>query len=134
LPCDAQAGTRRAITHVARGPTEWVTRPDLADHPGQTFRISKQEAGGGFAAPPAGSRVERASEETVAQATTEVSLLAASKLFELAGSVYPVPAGVYAWLPYVFVALLASGLGWFLVLRVRFPERLRELEAELLTK
>jgi amino acid transporter len=52
----------------------------------------------------------------------------------LAGSVYPVPAGVYAWLPYVFVALLAIGLGWFLVLRVRFPERLRELEAELLTK
>ncbi|THJ50398.1 APC family permease [Burkholderia sp. LS-044] len=52
----------------------------------------------------------------------------------LAGSVYPVPEGVYAWLPYVFVALLAIGLGWFLVLRVRFPERLRELEAELLTK
>ena len=52
----------------------------------------------------------------------------------LAGSVYPVPAGVYAWLPYVFVALLAIGAGWFLVLRVRFPERLRELEAELLTK
>ncbi|RQS99997.1 hypothetical protein [Burkholderia contaminans] len=52
----------------------------------------------------------------------------------LAGSVYPVPGGVYAWLPYVFVALLAIGLGWFLVLRVRFPGRLRELEAELLTK
>ncbi|HEM7878247.1 TPA: hypothetical protein U2L31_004663 [Burkholderia contaminans] len=52
----------------------------------------------------------------------------------LAGIVYPVPGGVYAWPPYVFVALLAIGLGWFLVLRVRFPGRLRELEAELLTK
>ncbi|WP_175957388.1 hypothetical protein [Burkholderia sp. BCC0405] len=44
------------------------------------------------------------------------------------------PAGVHAWLPDVFVVLLAIGLGWFLALRVRFPERLRELEAELLTK
>ncbi|WP_241302177.1 APC family permease [Burkholderia stabilis] len=52
----------------------------------------------------------------------------------LIGSVYPVPDGVYAWLPYVFVALLAIGLGWFVLLRIRFPERLRELEAELQTK
>jgi long-chain alkane monooxygenase len=50
----------------------------------------------------------------------------------LIGSVYPVQDGVYAWLPYVFLALLALGLAWFLVLRVRSPERLKELEADLL--
>ncbi|WP_052409332.1 APC family permease [Paraburkholderia oxyphila] len=52
----------------------------------------------------------------------------------LAGSVYPVPDGVYARLPYVFIALLALGLAWFFVLRVRYPERLRELEDDLLAK
>ncbi|MEM5404870.1 MULTISPECIES: APC family permease [Paraburkholderia] len=52
----------------------------------------------------------------------------------LAGSVYPVPDGVYASLPYVFLALLALGLAWFLVLRARYPGRLSELEDDLLTK
>lgn len=52
----------------------------------------------------------------------------------LVGSLYPVPDGVYALLPYVFLALLALGLAWFLALRSRYPERLRELEEDLLTK
>ncbi|WP_322056475.1 APC family permease [Paraburkholderia sp. J63] len=52
----------------------------------------------------------------------------------LAGSVYPVPDGVYARLPYVFLGLLALGLAWFLTLRTRYPERLRALEDDLLTK
>jgi len=44
-----------AITHAARGPSERVTPIALARHSDSTFRISKQEAGGGFAVPPAGS-------------------------------------------------------------------------------
>ena len=52
----------------------------------------------------------------------------------LVGSIYPVPDGVYAWLPYVFLVLLGVGLLWFIVLRTRCPGRLRELEEELLTK
>ncbi|WP_321902320.1 APC family permease [Paraburkholderia tropica] len=46
------------------------------------------------------------------------------------GSIYPAAPGVYAVLPYVFGALLAAGLGWFLALRVLAPHRLRDIEAE----
>ncbi|TDV06762.1 APC family permease [Paraburkholderia caballeronis] len=66
----------------------------------------------------------------VAVSVVAVALLA----IPLIGSVYPAPDGVYARLPYVFLALLAVGLAWFVVLRARAPERLRELEEDLLTK
>jgi len=31
----------------------------------------------------------------------------------LAGSVYPVPTGAYAWLPYIYLVYLLAGLGWY---------------------
>lgn len=62
--------------------------------------------------------------------TASVVLLA----IPLVGSVYPVPDGVYAWLPYVFLAFLALGLAWFLLLRIRAPERLRKIEDEMVQK
>ncbi len=35
-------------------------------------------------------------------------------LLALAGSVYPMPAGAYAWLPYIYLVYLFAGLGWYL--------------------
>ncbi|MBV8048179.1 MAG: APC family permease, partial [Paludibacterium sp.] len=49
----------------------------------------------------------------------------------LVGSIYPIPQGVYAWLPYVFIALIVIGLLWFLALRLFAPARLTDIEAEL---
>jgi len=49
----------------------------------------------------------------------------------LIGSVYPLPPGVYAWLPYVFIALVAAGLLWFLALKLFKPERLQLIETVL---
>jgi amino acid transporter len=31
----------------------------------------------------------------------------------LAGSVYPVPTGPYAWLPYIYLVYLLAGVGWY---------------------
>lgn len=53
-------------------------------------------------------------------------------LIPLVGSVYPVPDWPFSALPYVFLVLLAIGLGWFLYLRARAPGRLAALEADLL--
>ncbi len=33
----------------------------------------------------------------------------------LAGSVYPIPTGAYAWLPYIYLLYLLAGFGWYLV-------------------
>ena len=33
----------------------------------------------------------------------------------LAGSVYPMPTGPYAWLPYIYLVYLLAGLGWYVV-------------------
>lgn len=49
----------------------------------------------------------------------------------LVGSVYPLPTGVYAWLPYVFLGLVGLGLLWFLALKLLAPARLRNIEDEL---
>jgi amino acid transporter len=35
-------------------------------------------------------------------------------LLALAGTLYPVPEAPYSWLPYIFLAYLAAGLGWSL--------------------
>ena len=35
----------------------------------------------------------------------------------------PVPPSPFNILPYVYAAILLAGLAWFLVLRVRHPER-----------
>lgn len=50
----------------------------------------------------------------------------------LFGTVYPVPAWPYNILPYVFLALLALGVAYFLLLRLVAPERLVAVEADLL--
>jgi len=36
-------------------------------------------------------------------------------LLALAGSVYPMPTGAYAWLPYVYLVYLLAGFGWYVV-------------------
>jgi amino acid transporter len=36
-------------------------------------------------------------------------------ILALAGSLYPVPASPYSWLPYVYLAYLMAGLGWYVV-------------------
>ncbi|MFO1061887.1 MAG: APC family permease [Dongiaceae bacterium] len=50
----------------------------------------------------------------------------------LFGTVYPVPAWPYNILPYVFLALLVVGIGYFLALRVFRPDRLARIEADLI--
>src|SRR5215469_11993240 len=42
-------------------------------------------------------------------------LAAASMVLALVGNLYPVPEGPYGKLPYVYLAYLAAGLGWFLL-------------------
>jgi hypothetical protein len=54
-------------------------------------------------------------------------------LVTLAGTVYPVPAWPYNILPYVFLALLAIGVGYFLALRRFAPDRLAQIEADLIS-
>ncbi len=50
-----------------------------------------------------------------------LSILAAvAMLLALVGNLYPVPEGPYGKLPYIYLAYLAAGLGWFFVrLRIR---------------
>ena len=40
---------------------------------------------------------------------------AIAMVLALAGSVYPVPAGAYAWLPYIYLVYLLAGLAWYVV-------------------
>ena len=42
-------------------------------------------------------------------------LAAAAMVLALVGNLYPVPEGPYGKLPYVYLAYLAAGLGWFLL-------------------
>jgi len=42
-------------------------------------------------------------------------LAAAAMLYALVGNLYPVPEGPYGKLPFIFLAYLIAGLGWFLV-------------------
>lgn len=48
------------------------------------------------------------------------------------GTVYPVPSWPFNVLPYIFLALVALGTGYFLFLRWRSPEQLAQVEAEVL--
>jgi amino acid transporter len=50
----------------------------------------------------------------------------------LFGTVYPVPGWPYNILPYVFLAFLAVGAGYFLILRKTDPARLAAIETDLL--
>jgi amino acid transporter len=47
-------------------------------------------------------------------------------------SLYPVPPAPAKYLPYIFAALLAAGIGRFAYLRFRSPDVIRELERSLL--
>jgi amino acid transporter len=51
--------------------------------------------------------------------TAGVMVLAAAgtiaMVLALAGSVYPVPTGAYAWLPYIYLLYLLAGFGWYVV-------------------
>jgi amino acid transporter len=40
-------------------------------------------------------------------------LAAAAMLLALAGNLYPVPEGPYGKLPYIYLAYVTAGLGWF---------------------
>ena len=42
-------------------------------------------------------------------------------------SVYPAPAWPFNILPYLYAAILGVGLVWFLVLRLRHPDRARQV-------
>lgn len=50
----------------------------------------------------------------------------------LVGTVYPVPAWPYNILPYVFLALLSVGVGYFLLQRLIAPDALAAVEHDLL--
>jgi amino acid transporter len=56
-----------------------------------------------------------------------ISMLAIATI----GSVYPVPAPPYNILPYIFLALLATGLGRFLYLRGKDPGMISAIQADL---
>ena len=44
-------------------------------------------------------------------------LAAAAMLLALVGNLYPVPEGPYGKLPYIYLAYLIAGLGWFRFVR-----------------
>jgi amino acid transporter len=57
-------------------------------------------------------------------------LAAAAMLLALLGNLYPVPEGPYGKLPYIYLAYLIAGLGWFLV-RARSKKAALAAEIEL---
>ncbi len=58
-----------------------------------------------------------------------VSLITITLLsIPILGLLYPVPEGPEAFLPYIFLALFVPGLGWFLSMRRRNPQKLKALE------
>jgi len=52
--------------------------------------------------------------------------------FTVKGSIYPVPAPPYNFLPYMFVGLLAIGLVRFIYLRTKQPDIVSNIQADLL--
>jgi len=52
-------------------------------------------------------------------------------LVVLIGSVYPVPVYPYNVLIYVFIAYMATGAAWFVLLKRRVPTALRDIEKDL---
>ena len=49
----------------------------------------------------------------------------------LIGSVYPIPAAPYNYLPYGFAVYMLLGAVWFVVLKGRRPELLLSIEHDL---
>jgi amino acid transporter len=52
----------------------------------------------------------------------------AAMILALVGNLYPVPAGPYGKLPYVYLGVLAAGMVWFVVAR-RGGDAKRKMEA-----
>jgi len=50
----------------------------------------------------------------------------------LVGSVYPIPDWPVSLLPWLFLAMVAMGFGYFIFLKLKDPGRLLEMEADLL--
>jgi len=57
-------------------------------------------------------------------------LAAAAMLLALVGNLYPVPEGPYGKLPYIYLAYLIAGLGWFMV-RARSKKAALAADVEL---
>ena len=49
----------------------------------------------------------------------------------IAGNVYPVPPPPQNYIPYIFVLLLAMGVGWFLIKRAQRPGMMESIRADL---
>ncbi len=63
-----------------------------------------------------------------------IALAAVTVLFLLVpaiGSVYPIPPAPVNYFPYVFLAYFLAGTAWFLILRKRSPEAVKEIERDL---
>ena len=63
-----------------------------------------------------------------------IAIAALAILFMLVpviGSVYPVPAFPYNVFPYLFLLYLVVGSGWFLMLRLRSPQTIEEIEHDM---
>jgi amino acid transporter len=65
-----------------------------------------------------------------ASARVVAGFAAAAMLLALAGNLYPVPEGPYGKLPYIYLAYLIAGLGWFMV-RARRKKAAVPAEIEL---
>jgi amino acid transporter len=69
------------------------------------------------------------------EATTMVNVMgvigAIVMVLALVGSVYPVPAAPYNYLPYGFAAYMLVGVVWFLVLKARTPQIFLSIEHDL---
>jgi len=52
-------------------------------------------------------------------------------LVPVVGSVYPIPPAPYNFFPYLFLAYLIAGSGWFLSLRLRSPQIIKDIERDL---
>jgi amino acid transporter len=65
-----------------------------------------------------------------ASAQVVAGFAAAAMLLALAGNLYPVPEGPYGKLPYIYLAYLIAGLGWFMV-RARSKKAALAAEIEL---
>ncbi|HEV2037619.1 MAG TPA: hypothetical protein VGQ96_03345, partial [Candidatus Eremiobacteraceae bacterium] len=63
----------------------------------------------------------------IVMAVLSIAMLAIATI----GSVYPVPPAPYNVLPYIFLVLLAIGLGRFLYLRSRRPDIVQSIQADL---
>jgi len=61
-----------------------------------------------------------------------VSVLAVvAMITAIAGNVYPMPPPPQNYIPYIFVLLLAGGVGWFLIKRSQRPAMMEEIKADL---